>query len=121
MGIWNRLLYDVEYEDNMDSTLDALGICSQTRLSITNDDDDDESRNVAVTLFIEHWDDATSGEFELLGNRLIKPRPKPKLSVEDTASSKRAADDTDGDLESNRKRIKTDDEIVVVLDTIEID
>ncbi|KAH6601531.1 hypothetical protein BASA50_001569 [Batrachochytrium salamandrivorans] len=115
------LLYDVEYEDNMDSTLDALGICSQTRLSITNDDDDDESRNVAVTLFIEHWDDATSGEFELLGNRLIKPRPKPKLSVEDTASSKRAADDTDGDLESNRKRIKTDDEIVVVLDTIEID
>ncbi|KAJ8328967.1 E1 ubiquitin-activating protein uba2 [Batrachochytrium dendrobatidis] len=113
------LLYDVEFDDNIDTTLEALGVTAQTKLCITNDDDDD-LKNVAVTLFIEQWDDAIAGSFELHGNRNIKPRPKSKPAVESVLGSKRPMDDTIDESSSTHKRVKESHDIVLLSDTIEI-
>ncbi|KAJ3319225.1 E1 ubiquitin-activating protein uba2 [Boothiomyces sp. JEL0866] len=37
----HRLLYDIDFEDNLESSLESLGIKKGTQLTITNDDDDD--------------------------------------------------------------------------------
>ncbi|KAI8920775.1 hypothetical protein DFJ77DRAFT_426178 [Powellomyces hirtus] len=51
-----RLLYDVEFDDNLDMSLSELGIRHATRVMITNENDDDETgnSNVSVILYIEH-------------------------------------------------------------------
>ncbi|RKO88486.1 hypothetical protein BDK51DRAFT_19400 [Blyttiomyces helicus] len=49
-----RLLYDVEFDDNLDSTLASLGIRDSCRVRITNESDEEE-KAVAVVLSIEHW------------------------------------------------------------------
>jgi hypothetical protein len=47
-----RLLYDVEFDDNLELPLSELGILNGSKLTITNDNDEDESKNVCVILFI---------------------------------------------------------------------
>lgn len=49
----SRLLYDVEFDDNLDLPLIELKIQQGSRLSITNDYDDDVSKNCCVILIIE--------------------------------------------------------------------
>ncbi|KAI9011280.1 hypothetical protein BC832DRAFT_582449 [Gaertneriomyces semiglobifer] len=48
-----RLLYDFDFEDNLDRPLKDLGISHSSKVVITNDYDEDESKNVLVALYIE--------------------------------------------------------------------
>ncbi|KAI9099384.1 hypothetical protein DFS34DRAFT_642694 [Phlyctochytrium arcticum] len=50
-----RLLYDVDFDDNLDLPLSQLGIHDSTRLMITNDDDDSATpENVIIILHIQN-------------------------------------------------------------------
>lgn len=50
----NSLLYDEDFDDNLDLALKDLGIAHASRLLITNEDDDESNNVVAVNLYIEH-------------------------------------------------------------------
>lgn len=50
----HRLLYDIDFEDNLDSSLSSLGIKKGTQLTITNDDDED-SKNYSIIAFIKEY------------------------------------------------------------------
>jgi ubiquitin-like 1-activating enzyme E1 B len=49
-----RLLYDVEFDDNLESSLKSLDVKNGSQLTVTNDDDEPEN-NFSVVLFISPW------------------------------------------------------------------
>ncbi|KAL2911357.1 E1 ubiquitin-activating protein uba2 [Polyrhizophydium stewartii] len=113
------LIHDVEFDDNLGMRLDELGIRHGSKLSITNEDDADASRNVAVALFIEHWDTAAGAEFELVGDRSIKPRPNHTHAAAGAhaAGAKRpVVDDAAADPKGKRPRVDDGIDAAIVLD-----
>jgi Fe2+ transport system protein FeoA len=49
-----RLLYDIEFDDNVHMNLSEFGIVDGSRLTITNDYDYDETLNVCAVIFMVH-------------------------------------------------------------------
>ncbi len=49
-----RLIYDVEFDDNLPSTLKSLNIKNGSRMTITNDNDDEPDKNYSIILMIQH-------------------------------------------------------------------
>ncbi|KND02700.1 E1 ubiquitin-activating protein UBA2 [Spizellomyces punctatus DAOM BR117] len=116
----DRLLYDPDFEDNMDVTLKDLGILHASRVMITNDDDDEETKNVTVVLHIVHSDSLGESEtlFILDGDRDIPPRPrKPEPETNETKRSANDLTEINGES-SLTKRRKMDPEVTAVDDDV---
>ncbi|TPX62403.1 hypothetical protein PhCBS80983_g00432 [Powellomyces hirtus] len=111
-----RLLYDVEFDDNLDMSLSELGIRHATRVMITNENDDDETgnSNVSVILYIEHRDEfgmPAKPFFTLDGDRTLVPRPRapsaapdPPKATSTATNNKRPAVLIDSDLGGNKRQ-----------------
>ncbi|KAJ3269611.1 E1 ubiquitin-activating protein uba2 [Terramyces sp. JEL0728] len=93
----NRLLYDIDFEDNTDSSLSSLGIKKGTQLTITNDDDD-ESKCYSIIAFIKEGeptveygtlkarpvaDTVVNDSGKRLGDELQKPNTKQVFTIGD--------------------------------------
>ncbi|KAI8373493.1 hypothetical protein EDC96DRAFT_499562 [Choanephora cucurbitarum] len=103
----NRMLYDIEYEDNLQLPLKQLGLTSGSILRITQDDDRD------VDLILEPLVDQPDIKVKLI-------QPIPKLSM---ASLKRKLDDEEEEEGSFKKAKATHavvDNVVVLEDDEEV-
>eukprot|EP00842_Homolaphlyctis_polyrhiza_P000252 jgi/Hompol1/1227/HPOL_002673-RA len=130
-GDKEALIHDEDFDDNLELTLDAIGVKNGTKLNITNDvdDGDDGILPVAVRLFVEHWDAATGTQFELVGgDRKIKPRPVLKTVEQHPAASDAAAvastsdgrvlkrANEDAPAESSHKRSRVEETDIIAID-----
>lgn len=89
-----RLLYDVEYEDHLESTLSGLGLKEGSQLLVTNDHDDDERKNHSLVLFLrfeetKKGDIVLGGDLERLPTRPPPLAPPPDDQLEALSSSKK--------------------------------
>jgi ubiquitin-like 1-activating enzyme E1 B len=85
--ILTRLMYDVEFEDNLEMEMKELGIEQGTQITVTNDDDD-QDKCYSVMLFVSVW---KKDRVEYEGDRKLKPRPRfeeHKEEVEEGLDSK---------------------------------
>jgi hypothetical protein len=104
----------VEFDDNRDVSLRDLGVTDGSRLIVTNDNDDDPSKNYCVVLMIK---DCEVEGFKITGSVQFKTRPK--MITEDTSESlgnKRKR--SDDEVEENSKKLKeiiVDDSDTVIL------
>ncbi|TPX35763.1 hypothetical protein SmJEL517_g02005 [Synchytrium microbalum] len=103
-----RLLYDVDFDDNVDTSLEGLGIKGGKLVSVVCDGEDEEGEyQISVSLMV----DATlQSNFEVQGNRDYNKRrkPIPALTQPDEASLKRKAEE-DKAADTKGKKPKVDD------------
>ncbi|KAJ3252589.1 E1 ubiquitin-activating protein uba2 [Boothiomyces macroporosus] len=96
----HRLLYDIDFEDNLGFSLSSLGIKKGTQLTITNDDDED-SKNYSIIAFIKEGEPSVEyGE--------LKPRPIVEPVINDN-----------GKREGSELQHKNTKEILIIGDEFE--
>lgn len=103
----DRLLYDVELEDNLNSTLKDLGVVHGSKLTVINDYDEDATKNICIIIFIHQrliqiYHSDTMNSFELTGNRKIGPRPIPVAEIPEV-NKKRTHDE--GETDAKRQKL----------------
>ncbi|KAJ3023522.1 E1 ubiquitin-activating protein uba2 [Thoreauomyces humboldtii] len=121
----DRLLYDVEFDDNLDMPLKELGLKHATRVMITNEDDDEPDKNVIITLHLDHRHNMSKSEYILEGDRTLVPRPRPAAvpavapvvaeQPVTTVPAKRVADQDMGFDHASKKQ-KAGEEDVIEID-----
>ncbi|KAJ3163708.1 E1 ubiquitin-activating protein uba2 [Geranomyces michiganensis] len=119
----DRLLYDVDFDDNLDETLADLGIKQASRVLVTNDDYDDETKqgNYLIMLYVNHRENyGKDGNpaYVISGHRALIPQPHtpPAVATEErTGGFKRPAEANEPDQPSAKKQ-KVSTEEVHVLD-----
>lgn len=95
------LIYDVDFDENIDSSFSDLGINHGKQLMITNDHDEDESENKCVVVFISH-DEHVKG-FQISGDtRNLQSRPIAEKVLEKS------------DLKRKAEHVDLDDEVLVI-------
>ncbi|RVD84446.1 uncharacterized protein DFL_006195 [Arthrobotrys flagrans] len=139
----DKLIYDEEYDDNLNASFETLGITDGSFLTILDESDDDQSRRVNLIVQIKNRPQSDPGQSFIKPARFdipVKQAQPPSLdslvlSGKDTSGSngshvnseleqsrKRKADDS---LDSNQepsKKVKAGEEIIVIDDGyIEID
>ncbi|KAK6356563.1 E1 ubiquitin-activating protein uba2 [Orbilia javanica] len=141
--IHDKLIYDEEYEDNLEASFETLGIKDGSFLTVMDESDDDKLRRVNLIVQIKHRPQGEPGQpfvkparFDIPVNQAQPPSlDSLVLSGKDTGgnssahvnsdveqSRKRKADDF---LDSNQepsKKVKAGGEIIIIDDGyIEID
>ncbi|RUS20081.1 hypothetical protein BC937DRAFT_86396 [Endogone sp. FLAS-F59071] len=106
-----RMLYDIEFEDNLDKTLADLGVVDGKMVSVTAEDDDGKE---PVIFLIQHRPStdldgklfALSGPVHIRTRTRTDPMETDKAQVEPPPMKRKAPSDGDGDPEvgSSKKR-----------------
>ncbi|TGZ82414.1 putative ubiquitin-like activating enzyme [Ascodesmis nigricans] len=82
----NQLIYDIDYDDNVNTPLKDLGFQDETFVTIVDDSDsdDDEPPRVNLVIAITHDPEMASDQYPISEPEKIeiqrKPRPKPEPS-----------------------------------------
>lgn len=107
--IGEKLLYDVEYEDHVEKDLVDLGVQSASQLLVTNDHDDDESKNHSVLFFVKVDESAQDGFIKVGGDldAVLPTRPLPPQAP--ASETETAVVEQDTDAKSPKKRKYKDD------------
>ncbi|KAF3164825.1 E1 ubiquitin-activating protein uba2 [Orbilia oligospora] len=139
----DKLIYDEEYDDNLDASFENLGITDGSFLTILDESDDDQPRRVNLIVQIKTRPPREHEKSFVIPHRIDIPMKQaqppsldslvlsgkdfgrnnsPRVSNEVEQSRKRKAEDT---LDSNQepsKKVKAEGEIIIINDGyIEID
>ncbi|KAK6363816.1 E1 ubiquitin-activating protein uba2 [Orbilia blumenaviensis] len=138
-----KLIYDEEYDDNLDVSLESLGIAEGSFLTVMDESDDDQSRRVNLIVQIKNRPQANSDQAFVKPVRFeipVKQAQPPSLdslvlSGKDTGgnngshsnsdieqSRKRKAEDSLDSNQEPNKKVKAAEDIIIIDDGyIEID
>ncbi|KAJ3296727.1 E1 ubiquitin-activating protein uba2 [Borealophlyctis nickersoniae] len=118
-----RGLYDPDFDDNLDRTLEDMKIHHGSRLTIQNEYDEEDSKVVTLVLSIEQEDSSANGDFELVGDKNIfagrrrvvpKPAPEPVVHAQGT---ERKGEGVEGNgTGEGAKKPKVDDDPILIDD-----
>lgn len=103
------LIYDPDFEDNVDKTLKDLSIVDGTFVTVIDDDEDDEGRSRNnLSIIIKHYDSTSEEDQHFKTPSSIEiPKRKPKAVVQDSIVA--VAPESNGTSEK-QKRPREDDE-----------
>ena len=104
-----NLIYDPDFEDNVDKSLTSLKITDGKYISITDDDDSAGGAKRIVTLFVSHSESA-----EPILSKVEAVGLKTHASFEHVGSSKRTLESVEEQMPSKKQRIELEDDFVVL-------
>ncbi|KAK6515647.1 E1 ubiquitin-activating protein uba2 [Arthrobotrys conoides] len=139
----DKLIYDEEYDDNVDASFETLGITEGSFLTVMDESDDDQSRRVNLIARIKNLPPNESGQSFVKPTRIdipvtqAQPPSLDSLVLSGKDTGRKAGSHVNSDVEQSRKRkaedpldsnqepskkVKAEGEIIIIDDGyIEID